>query len=83
MADKQEKRPKRSNGEGTLRQRADGRWEMTFMIGFREDGTRKTKTLYGKDPKEVKAKAKKFLKELDAGLIVDKDYLFSEWADIW
>ena len=83
MADKQEKRPKRPNGEGTLRSRADGRLERTIMFGFRDDGTRKTKTFYGKDPKEVNNKVKKYLKELDAGLVVDKEYLFSEWADIW
>lgn len=29
---------RRSNGEGTLRLRADGRWEMTIMDGFRDDG---------------------------------------------
>ena len=49
---------RRSNGEGTLRLRADGRWEMTIMDGFRDDGKRRFKTFYGKTQKEVKAKAK-------------------------
>ena len=35
---------RRSNGEGTLRLRADGRWEMTIMDGFRDDGKRRFKT---------------------------------------
>ena len=48
---------RRSNGEGTLRLRADGRWEMTIMDGFRD--------------------------AREAGLIVDANYLFPEWADIW
>ena len=74
---------KRSHGEGTLRHREDGRWEMTIMNGYRDDGKRKTKTFYGKTQKEVKAKAKKYQDDVAAGLIVDVDYLFQDWADIW
>ena len=29
---------KRSNGEGSLRKRKDGRWEARLMIGYRDDG---------------------------------------------
>ena len=74
---------RRSNGEGTLRLRADGRWEMTIMDGFRDDGKRRFKTFYGKTQKEVKAKAKGYRDAREAGLIVDANYLFPEWADIW
>ena len=74
---------RRSNGEGTLRLRADGRWEMTIMDGFRDDGKRRFKTFYGKTQKEVKAKAKGYRDAREAGLIVYAYYLFPEWADIW
>ena len=74
---------RRSNGEGTLRLRADGRWEMTIMDGFRDDGKRRFKTFYGKTQKEVKAKAKGYRDAKDSGLLVDVNYLFPEWADIW
>ena len=74
---------RRSNGEGTLRLRADGRWEMTIMDGFRDDGKRRFKTFYGKTQKEVKAKAKGYRDAKDSGLLVDVNYLFPEWAEIW
>ena len=74
---------RRSNGEGTLRLRADGRWEMTIMDGFRDDGKRRFKTFYGKTQKEVKAKAKGYRDAKDSGLVVDVNYLFPEWANIW
>ena len=74
---------RRSNGEGTLRLRADGRWEMTIMDGFRDDGKRRFKTFYGKTQKEVKAKAKGYRDAKDSGLVVDVNYLFPEWAEIW
>ena len=35
---------RRANGEGSLRRRKDGRWECTFMIGWQDDGRRKTKS---------------------------------------
>lgn len=74
---------RRSNGEGTLRRRKDGRWEMTIMTGYRDDGKPKTKSFYGKSQKEVKEKVKKYQEDVSAGLIVDADYRFREWADIW
>ena len=45
---------RRQNGEGNLRRRADGRWELSVMDGFREDGKRRFKTFYGKTAKEVR-----------------------------
>ena len=74
---------RRSNGEGTLRLRADGRWERTIMDGFRDDGKRRFKTFYGKTQKEVKAKAKGYRDAKASGLLVDVNYLFPEWAEIW
>ena len=48
---------RRSNGEGCLRRRPDGRWEITIMQGFTEDGRRSRKTFYGKTQKEANEKA--------------------------
>lgn len=42
---------KRTNGEGTIRQRDNGRWECTVMDGFQSDGRRKYRTFYGKTEK--------------------------------
>lgn len=74
---------KRAHGEGTLRMREDGRWEITLMDGFRSDGKRNIKSFYGKTQKEVKAKAKAYQKMIDDGLVIGENYTFSEWADLW
>lgn len=74
---------RRSNGEGSLRQRKDGLWELTIMDGFQPDGRRKTKSFYAKTQKEVKAKAKAYQDARAEGIEMEVDYLFPEWADIW
>lgn len=42
---------KRSNGEGMIRQRADGRWESRVMIGYKDNGKPDYKSVYGKTKK--------------------------------
>ena len=74
---------KRTNGEGTLRQRPNGVWELTIMVGFQNDGRRKYKSFYAKTQKEVKEKAKAYQNAKAEGLDVDTVYYFSEWADLW
>ena len=49
---------KRSHGEGTLRHRSDGRWELRMMDGYQKDGSPRFKTFYGKTQKEAKLKLK-------------------------
>ena len=51
---------KRAHGEGSLRQRPNGIWELTLMVGFQSDGRRKYKSFYAKTQKEVKEKAKAY-----------------------
>lgn len=74
---------RRSNGEGTLRRRPDGRWEITVMNGFTPDGKRLRKTFYGKTQKEAKEKLRSYLQDKADGIEAEKRYLFPEWADIW
>lgn len=73
---------RRSNGDGTLRKRSDGRWEARAQIGFQADGKPKFKCFYGKTQKEVKEKLKAFNKEMDDGLVTE-DMTFEQWATIW
>ena len=49
---------KRTNGEGTIRQRETGLWECTIMDGFQPNGKRKYKSFYGNTQGEVKKKMK-------------------------
>lgn len=51
---------KRSNGEGNLRKRSNGTWELAIFLGVDEHGKKKTKSFYGKTQKEVKEKAAKY-----------------------
>lgn len=47
---------KRGNREGSIRRRADGRWEGRIMLGYRPDGKPYRKTVYGKTRQEVAEK---------------------------
>ena len=74
---------KRSHGEGTLRHRSDGRWELRIMDGYRISGEPRFKTFYGKTQKEVKAKCKEYQDALSNGIQVDTILYFEDWADTW
>lgn len=62
------KKPKRASGEGTLRQRSSGIWELTIMDGFKEDGSRRYKTFYGKTQREAIEKRKAYQVDKGNGL---------------
>lgn len=74
---------KRSNGEGTMRLRSDGRWELTVMIGYKPDGKRNYKSFYGKKQKDVKEQVRQYKEDAAAGLKLDPKLTFSSWADTW
>ena len=61
---------KRSNGEGTLRRRPNGLWECSMMVGYKDDGTRRYKSFYGKSQKEARGKAETYKQEVAAGLYI-------------
>ena len=74
---------KRSHGEGTLRHRSDGRWELRMMDGYQTDGSPRFKTFYGKTQKEVKLKLKEYQDALISGVQLDTILYFEDWADTW
>lgn len=74
---------RRANGEGSLRRRKDGRWECTFMIGWQDDGRRKTKSFYGASQEDVLKKAREWKARYTPAMIATKEYFFDEWADMW
>lgn len=74
---------KRANGEGKLCQRKDGTWECTLMEGYKPDGRPNMKSFYGKTQAAAKKKKLEYLLTKEAGLLVEKEYLFPEWADMW
>ena len=58
----EEIKTKRSDGEGSIRQRKDGRWEGTYSVGVDEaTGKRKRKNVLAKTREECEKKLKKAL----------------------
>lgn len=70
---------KRTNGEGTYRQRDDGKWECRLRL---PNGIRKS--LYGRTLEEVKAKRKQAERDIEAGLDLSKpSQTVSEFLTAW
>lgn len=74
---------KRSNGEGMIRQRVDGRWESRIMIGYKDNGKPDYKSIYGKTKKEAREKLKQFLDDRASGIDASHNYIFCDWSEIW
>ena len=73
---------RRTNGDGALYKRADGRWECRLTTGRKADGKPLYKFISGSTQKEVKSKVKQHFEAYDMGLIENK-YTFKEWAQTW
>ncbi len=76
---------RRANGEGTIRKRADGRWEGMYTVGKNpETGKQIFKNVLGKTQKEVKDKLKKAIEESKNVDFVKSDkYTVGSWLDVW
>ena len=55
---------KRDNNEGSIRQRADGRWEGRFILAYEADGTPIRRSLYASSRKELQEKLKDVLQKV-------------------
>ena len=76
---------KNARGGGTIRKRADGRWEARCTIGINpKTGKQIQKSVYGKTQKEVRQKLTAIQAEIDAGTYMEpaKESL-AEWLDTW
>ena len=76
---------KRKAGDGTVRQRKDGRWEGRVVIGYDDNGYPKTKNVLAKTKKECIEKLQK-LKEECGGLKPEKvrpEMPFGDWLTYW
>jgi len=70
---------KRATGEGTLRQRPDGRWEWRTPPSFPVK-----KSLYAGRQEDVLKKRDEFLKDFEQGLDLDaKKLTVAEYLDLW
>lgn len=76
---------KRKNGDGTIGQRADGRWEGRYVIGYDDKGYPKTKNVLAKTKRECAEKLMALKEEL-GGIKSDKvkpDMRFGDWMEYW
>ena len=76
---------KRKAGDGTVRQRKDGRWEGRIVIGYDDNGYPKTKNVLAKTKKGCLEKLQK-LKEECGGLKPEKvrsEMPFGDWLTYW
>ena len=75
---------RRKSGEGTVRERKDGRWEGRIVVSYDEKGLPKTKNVTAKTKTECLEKLEKLKAEV--GAMVKKctpDMTFGEWMDFW
>ncbi len=76
---------RRSNGEGNIRKRKDGRWEGRYTAGINpENGKQIFKNVLGKTQAEVKEKLKKALADSQRlDLAKQGKYTIGTWMDAW
>ena len=74
---------KRKSGEGTLRQKPDGRWECRLMIGRGNDGRPRFKYLSAMSQRALRDKIRAWREDEASGIDWEANFTFSEWADIW
>lgn len=74
-----------ANGSGSIRKRADGRWEARYTVSIdQKTGKQIQHSVYGKTQAETQKKLNKVLSEIDEGIYINPVKLkLSEWLDIW
>lgn len=76
---------RRDAGSGTIRQRADGRWEGRYTVGYDpETGKQIMRSVYAKTKREVREKLNKTLTDIQEGTYIEPTSItVGEWLDIW
>lgn len=59
---------RRAKGEGTIRQRRDGRWEGRIQVGYDRQGKKAYKHVYGRTKREVAKKLAELQQQMAAGV---------------
>ena len=74
-----------ASGGGTIRQRADGRWEARITIGRDPvTGQQKQRSFYGATQREVRQKLQQAAVEVDAETYVEPSRMtLDQWLNIW
>ncbi len=74
---------RRGQGEGTIRHRADGRWEGRIDLGW-EGGKHQSRSLYGRTRQDVVLKLRQLQRQLDEGQpALDQRSTVSQHLELW
>ena len=77
-------RKRRGRAEGSIFERADGRWSAEVSLGYDSHGKRVRKTVYGVDKGAVAEKLRKLQSDHDAGHLVDTEQMtVGEYLTRW
>ncbi|MBR5021639.1 MAG: site-specific integrase [Oscillospiraceae bacterium] len=74
---------KRANGEGSIRKKPNGHWELQIMDGWKPNGKRNIRSFSGRTQKEVKQKRDDYLRKKTDGLLAAENLRFDDWANSW
>lgn len=76
---------KRKSGEGTLRLRKDGRWEVRIVVGYNDKGLPIIKSATAKEKEKCLEKLERLKEQyrVTAAGNVKADLPFGDWMDFW
>ena len=75
---------KRKYGDGSVFQRHDGRWEGRLVVGYKENGYAKTKSVTAKTKAECEERLKQLREEHGRrSEKIKPDMPFGDWMDFW
>jgi integrase len=66
-------RKRRGRSEGSIFQRADGQWVASISLGYKPDGSRDRRTVYGQSKKEVQDKLDELRQKVRGGQPLDAE----------
>jgi len=75
---------KRSNNEGSIRKRSDGRWEAVYTTGYKANGKPIRRSVYGETRKAVTMRLNEIRRQLEDDEYVEPHKLtVGDWLDEW
>lgn len=74
---------RRGNGDGSYRQRKNGSWQASLMIGYTADGKKDIRYFSGPTRAAVQKQLQAFQNDIADGLQINKDYTLQEWLAIF
>lgn len=76
---------KRGNGEGTIKKRADGRWEAQYLTGeIDSNGKKVRRSVYAKTREELSKKLISLTNSINTGVYISPSKMtVAEWMDLW